>query len=76
MSVSRILFPEKIGVAVIYLAPALLPVSSGLPEGNEERTTLSAPKCRTLLLDLAPGGVCHDPAKGGTPPKGTPCITA
>ena len=33
MFVSRILFPDKIGTAVIYLVAALLPQSSGLPEG-------------------------------------------
>ena len=51
--------------AVIYLVAVLLPKSSGLPKGlsriNRElkANNLVPLKRENLLLDLAPGGVCH-----------------
>ena len=51
--------PGKSRVAVIYLAAALLPRSSGLPEGVQgEQPCLRENPAEILLLDLAPSGVC------------------
>jgi hypothetical protein len=72
MLISRILLPGKSRMAVIYLVPALLPESSGLPKGyfrqrqKSKRTTLPSANGRSLLLDLAPDGVCHVPPMAGS----------
>ncbi len=61
------------GTAIIYLIPTLLSEFSGLPEEIESEQ-LSSGYPEPLLLDLAPGGVCRDPGKTGTPETGPPVL--
>ena len=58
--VSRILFPGLAGVAIIPLAPALLPGSSDLPESCPSDGVGGA-GTPPLLFGLAPCGVCPAP---------------
>ena len=59
-SVSRILFSDSIGVAIIPLAQPLPIGSSDLPEGFERaaRQKSQILRCLAFLFGLAPRGVC------------------